>query len=138
MSLNAGEEMGAVVAELRRLGSGSRRTHLLHRKKRLEFAIKEKGMRAHVPATPTHNPYDFDEKLTTPVARLRSIEREIDSDDMTSRKRNRLLRLRKGLRRKIAGKDPRAFAGIGTGGIPEEKRNAWEMKKTIINLLNEL
>jgi len=81
---------------------------------------------------------DKDDRIRNLRLKLYVIEQELDRTDLGRRKRERLNYRRISIRRKLRGGDPRFFADIGVGGIPEEKREAFQLKKVIVSILDTI
>ena len=73
--------------------------------------------------------------------RLHIIERELDNVDPDGPfriSRQKLNREKKQILRRMEGKDPRWFAGVGKGGIPKRKQQNYQLKKKVITILDEI
>jgi len=69
------------------------------------------------------------------------IEKELDNTEPNSpfrTSRQKLNREKKRILRIMERRDPRWFAGVGKGGIPEEKMDLYLIKKVIVNILEKI
>lgn len=81
---------------------------------------------------------DKDEGIRDLRLKLYIINQELDRTDLGERKRKRLSYRRGTIKRKLRGADPRFFVGVGVGGVPEEKREAYQLKKIIVSILDTI
>lgn len=118
-------------AEVRREGSGTKRSQLLRRIKRLQDLVARHGEAAgFMREKPTPKPKrDVDCGLTLPRTKLHAIDLRLDHQLSDRNERKRLQRRKARLKREIAGRDPKWFAGDGS---------RFEVKRKTIQILDEL
>jgi hypothetical protein len=120
-------ELEKAKAEVRRERSGTKRSKLLRRVKRLQ-GLMERGVVRENP-TPQPRQRDVDCGLTLPRTKLHAIEQRLDHQLSDRNERKRLQRRKAKLKREIAGRDPKWFAGDGS---------RFEVKRKTIQILDEL
>ena len=137
------DELELLKAKLRRPTPGESRGSLLRRKAKLLAMVEEHGdkayyMRLDKKATFTPSTSDVDRGYTSLIAKLHVINLRLDHQLSDRNERRRLDKKRKRIMRKLAGKDPRHFVGLKSGGVPDELRARHDVKAKTTAILDEL